>query len=187
MRRTVTAPKGWNRSRINSASKVFEPVKFPFVITTFWPSMVDVESSPAPYFAEAHLQSKPVGPMSALGQKQTYALQQAMSALHPIATEKADFRKRSCPLYSQKRTCAVQLGMSAMGHKRTLTLAKLRAAIPLALPFSGLQFADHDRQAASTRVASARNTRNSLAKLRLPVSEPCLPRRSDQAVREPPL
>ena len=28
--------------------------------------------------------------MSALGQKQTYALQQAMSALHPIATKKAD-------------------------------------------------------------------------------------------------
>jgi hypothetical protein len=29
--------------------------------------------------------------MSALGQKPTYALQQAMSALHPIATAKADF------------------------------------------------------------------------------------------------
>jgi hypothetical protein len=28
--------------------------------------------------------------VSALGQKQTYALQQAMSALHPIATAKAD-------------------------------------------------------------------------------------------------
>jgi hypothetical protein len=28
--------------------------------------------------------------MSALGQKQTYALQQAMSALHSIATAKAD-------------------------------------------------------------------------------------------------
>src|SRR5262249_27406001 len=25
----------------------------------------------------------------------------------------------SCPLYPQKRTCAVQLGMSAMGQKRT--------------------------------------------------------------------
>jgi hypothetical protein len=31
--------------------------------------------------------------MSALGQKPTYALQQAMSALPPIATAKADFRK----------------------------------------------------------------------------------------------
>jgi hypothetical protein len=30
--------------------------------------------------------------MSALGQKQTYALQQAMSALLSIATEKADMR-----------------------------------------------------------------------------------------------
>ena len=47
--------------------------------------------------------------MSALGQKQTYALQQAMSALHPIATAKADLRKKPCPLYPRKRTCAVQL------------------------------------------------------------------------------
>jgi len=53
---------------------------------------------------------------SALGQKQTYALQQAMSALPPIATAKADSRTRSCPLYSRKRTCAVQLQMSALGQ-----------------------------------------------------------------------
>src|SRR5262245_36536747 len=32
--------------------------------------------------------------MSALGQKQTHAVQQRMSALAPIATTKADFRKR---------------------------------------------------------------------------------------------
>src|SRR5262249_54311967 len=57
--------------------------------------------------------------MSALGQKPTYALQQAMSALHPIATAKANFRKGPCPLYPQKRTCAVQQRMSALGHKRT--------------------------------------------------------------------
>ena len=36
--------------------------------------------------------------MSALGQKQTFAPQKAMSALPPIATAKADFRRRSCPL-----------------------------------------------------------------------------------------
>jgi hypothetical protein len=54
--------------------------------------------------------------MSALGQKQTYALQQAMSALHPIATAKAKFRKRPFLLYPRKRTCAVQLGMSALGQ-----------------------------------------------------------------------
>ena len=54
--------------------------------------------------------------MSVLGQKQTYALQQAISALHPIATAKADFRARSCPLYPRKRTCAVQLAISAKGH-----------------------------------------------------------------------
>src|SRR5262252_2411276 len=48
--------------------------------------------------------------MSALGHKRTYALQEAMSALPPIATAKADLHKRSCPLYPRKRTCAVQLG-----------------------------------------------------------------------------
>ena len=58
--------------------------------------------------------------MSALGQKQTYALQKAM--LPPIATAKADIRKRSCLLYPQKRTCAVQELMSALGQKRTLTV-----------------------------------------------------------------
>src|SRR5262249_1584694 len=59
------------------------------------------------------------GMMSALGQKQTHAVQQRMSALPPIATAKADIRKRSCPLYSRKQTCAVQEPMSAMGQKRT--------------------------------------------------------------------
>ena len=28
-------------------------------------------------------------------------------------------RKKACPLYPRKRTCAMQLGMSAMGQKRT--------------------------------------------------------------------
>src|SRR5262245_42179471 len=56
--------------------------------------------------------------MSALGQKQTCALQNRMSALPPIATAKADFGKPSCLLYPQKRTCAVQLGMS--GDELTL-------------------------------------------------------------------
>jgi hypothetical protein len=36
--------------------------------------------------------------MSALGQRQTYAVQKGMSALHPIATAKTDFRTRSCLL-----------------------------------------------------------------------------------------
>jgi hypothetical protein len=40
--------------------------------------------------------------MSALGQKQTYALQQAMSALHPIATSIAFFG-RSALRQKQKR------------------------------------------------------------------------------------
>jgi hypothetical protein len=62
--------------------------------------------------------------MSALGQERTYAPQQAMSALSPIATVKADIRKRPCLLYPQKRTCAAQPVMSAMGHKRTSRRAK---------------------------------------------------------------
>jgi hypothetical protein len=56
--------------------------------------------------------------MSALGHKPTYAVQKGTSALPPIATAKPDSRKRSCPLYPQKRTCAVQLGMSVLGQKR---------------------------------------------------------------------
>src|SRR5262249_25820645 len=42
--------------------------------------------------------------MSALGQKQTYALQKAMSALPPIATMKADIGKPSGLLYPPKAT-----------------------------------------------------------------------------------
>jgi hypothetical protein len=54
--------------------------------------------------------------MSALGHKQTYALQKAMSAITPIATAKADIRNRSCLLYPRKRTCAAQTVMSALGQ-----------------------------------------------------------------------
>jgi len=55
-------------------------------------------------------------PMSALGHKQTYAVQNGMSALPPIATAKADFCTTSCPLYPQKRTHAVHKAMSALGQ-----------------------------------------------------------------------
>jgi len=58
--------------------------------------------------------------MSALGHKPTYAPQQAMPALPPIATMKADIRERSCLLSLRKRTCAVRQAMSALGQKRTL-------------------------------------------------------------------
>src|SRR5262249_18650447 len=57
--------------------------------------------------------------MSALGQKQTCAVHQSMSALPPIATAKADFRKSSCLLYPRKRTCAVHYPMSALPPKAT--------------------------------------------------------------------
>src|SRR5215831_5393089 len=57
--------------------------------------------------------------MYALGHKRTCALHHVMSALPPIATAKADSRKRSCLLYPQKQTCAVQEPMSANGQKQT--------------------------------------------------------------------
>src|SRR5215831_12813747 len=43
-----------------------------------------------------------------MGQKRTFALQNIMSALPPIATTKTDSRGRSCPLNPRKRTFAVQ-------------------------------------------------------------------------------
>jgi hypothetical protein len=43
-------------------------------------------------------------PMSALGQKRTYALQQAMSALAPIATSIAYFQKNGSVARLQLRT-----------------------------------------------------------------------------------
>src|SRR5215467_6137572 len=41
----------------------------------------------------------------------------------PNSDRESDFRKRSCLLYPRKQTCAVQLAMSALGHKRTLCLS----------------------------------------------------------------
>jgi len=86
--------------------------------------------------------------MSALGQKQTFALQKAMSASPLIATVKADLVDRPCPLYSWKRTCAVHQPMSTMGHKRTspqnfrtqsgvTTMAMERAFVPLTSMING--------------------------------------------------
>src|SRR4029450_1023199 len=41
-----------------------------------------------------------------------------MSALPPMRPRKR-IRKRSCPLYPRKRTCAMHQSMSALGQKRT--------------------------------------------------------------------
>src|SRR5262245_45857564 len=68
--------------------------------------------------------------MSALGQKQTYALQQAKSALPLIATTKADIRKAPCLLYPRKRTCAAHKLMSALGQKRTCAMQQRMSALP---------------------------------------------------------
>ena len=48
-----------------------------------------------------------------LGHKRTSCRAIVMSALHQIATVKAKFRKRSCPLYLQKQTLIENLGMFA--------------------------------------------------------------------------
>jgi hypothetical protein len=45
----------------------------------------------------------------------------ALAAMSALGHERTLRRKKSCPLYPRKRTCAVQLGMSAKGQKRTFT------------------------------------------------------------------
>ena len=52
--------------------------------------------------------------MSALGHKLTCAAQQPMSALHLIATAKADMSQMVTSALRRKRTCAVQLVTSAL-------------------------------------------------------------------------
>jgi hypothetical protein len=58
-------------------------------------------------------------PMSALGHKRTHALHKGMSALLPIATAKADSRKKLMSALHPKADIAVQEFMSALGQKRT--------------------------------------------------------------------
>ena|SRR4029079_6081637 len=78
--------------------------------------------------------------MSALGQKRTCAAQKAMSALHPIATAKADLSLASCPLFPRKRTGALHSPMSAKGQKRTwYAYSKQRPYSPVRLAAPVLQ------------------------------------------------
>jgi hypothetical protein len=68
--------------------------------------------------------------MSALGQKRTYAAQQVMSALPPIATAKADSRKRSArftPKGGHVRCTSSCLLWANSGHSSCLTLVASRA------------------------------------------------------------
>ena len=73
--------------------------------------------------------------MSALGQKQTCAVQYGMSALPPIATAKANSRKRSCPLYPQQSaTCSVSGPMFRIGTSLILVDPKFEeVAMPRSL------------------------------------------------------
>src|SRR6478752_9155351 len=43
------------------------------------------------------------------------------SAPRPIWVKRTHPMQTQCPLYPRKRTCAVQLAMSALGQQRTLT------------------------------------------------------------------
>jgi hypothetical protein len=59
-------------------------------------------------WTQVHLQPQTEPePTSALGHKETFALQNVMSALPPIATAKADLRKNAISALPRKRTCAV--------------------------------------------------------------------------------
>ena len=64
-------------------------------------------------------QEIPCRAMSALGQKQIICAAKSDVRFTPNSDRESGFLQRSCPLCPRKRTCAVQLGMSALGHKRT--------------------------------------------------------------------
>jgi len=51
-----------------------------------------------------------------LGQKQTYAAQQVMSALQPNSDRESEIPQSACPLYPQKQTYASHKLMSALGQ-----------------------------------------------------------------------
>src|SRR5262252_153713 len=89
--------------------------------------------------------------MSALGQKRTYAAQKGMSALPPIATAKADFRKRSCLLYPRKRTCAAHKLMSALGQKQTCAVHRRMSAKRHEWTFGGKARGMSDVKSSSNR------------------------------------
>jgi len=97
--------------------------------------------------------------MSALGQKRTYAMQKAMSALPPIATAKADIRKTPCLLYPRKQTCAVHQPMSALGQKRTCAAQHIMSALPpiaTSIAFVGMSTLGHKRTLISSSTALQR-------------------------------
>ena len=66
--------------------------------------------------------------MSALGQKQTYAVQNGMPALPPIATVKADMPQWSCPLYPKadvQRTSVCPQGPERRAVTRTVLVPRI--------------------------------------------------------------
>src|SRR5262245_702892 len=101
--------------------------------------------------------------MSALGQKQTFAAQNGMSALPPTATAKADFGNPSCPLYPQKRTCAVQDRMSAKGQKRTLTICLVAPLLRASATFPGLPLLCGSSDVVRAVIAEASIARQNIA------------------------
>src|SRR4029453_240889 len=75
--------------------------------------------------------------MSALGHKQTRALQYVMSAFPPIATAKAYSRNRSSLLSPRKRTCAAEQMIIGQCYKHTSKAALEVQLFQSALPAIG--------------------------------------------------
>jgi hypothetical protein len=81
--------------------------------------------------------------MSAKGQKQTYAVQKAMSALPPIATAKADVCPRSCSALPPKADVCSALAHVCFGPKadiRSPTSAEFIEAASAELPADLVRF-----------------------------------------------
>jgi len=78
--------------------------------------------------------------MSALGQKPTYALQQAMSALHPTATAKADMPQTvMSALHPKADVCG------ALAHVCFGPIADLRARLAMRWWMRGIQCLKNQR------------------------------------------
>src|SRR4029077_10596080 len=90
--------------------------------------------APKPPRTRCLLPSRIVAPKSSrlCARSRTLCLETVAQTRCPLGS-KADIRtaKKPCPLYSQKRTCAVQLGMSALGLKRTLAAAHKSSFLPM--------------------------------------------------------
>src|SRR5215510_1734539 len=125
--------------------------------------------------------------MSALGQKQTYAVQNRMSALPPIATAKADMPKWSCPLYPRKRHQTRHMGMSARAKSRLMPCSKKdRYSITLSARASTLDGNARPSALAATEERSIRSACHS-ARIRKCAARHLAPGGARDELNAPPL